>query len=343
MAHDVRPLTPDDLPALRAFLTSGFHAPDDAAFAALDVLRWKYFDDRGPDAGPAPRSLLAVDRDTDHIVGHVGVCNGRFRGGGLPEDGVSTLHMIDWLSVAPGAGASLMRRAHGSTQTQYGFGGSDAGRGVIGKGGYTLAGLVPVHQRVLRPLHRLKGPGVARFARAAKDLAGLLRRPARRAGAGVDLHPVGHFGSEVHAWLDAYRPRALFTTRDPAFLNHLLRHPRGVMTGWHVEHRGRAVGYALLAVVSQGTLTVGRIADLLLAESSPDLWHASAAALTAELRRRGADVAQAFASNPWTADALKLAGYAPLHPLEFRLRDRSRVMPGSPFHLTPIEADYAYT
>ena len=34
MAHDVRPLTPDDLPELGRFLTRGFHAPADAPFAA---------------------------------------------------------------------------------------------------------------------------------------------------------------------------------------------------------------------------------------------------------------------------------------------------------------------
>jgi hypothetical protein len=66
--------------------------------------------------------------------------------------------------------------------------------------------------------------------------------------------------------------------------------------------------------------------------------------LTAELRLRGADVAVAVASTEWTARALGAAGYAPAHTLEFRLRDRANLLPrAAPFHLTPMQADYAYT
>ncbi|MFO0910518.1 MAG: hypothetical protein U0794_19595 [Isosphaeraceae bacterium] len=149
MPHAIRPLTPDDLPALSRFLTTGFHAPADAPFAAIDVLRWKYFDPRGAEAGSAPRSLVGCDEASGEIVGHVGICPARWHGPGLSDEGVSTLHMIDWLASAAGAGvgAQLMRRAHQSVDTQYGFGGSAAGRGVIDRGGYGLIQHVPVYQR----------------------------------------------------------------------------------------------------------------------------------------------------------------------------------------------------
>ena len=350
MPHDIRPLTLDDLPDLSRFLTEGFHTPPDAPFAAVDVLRWKYFDPRGAEAGPAPRSHLARDPATGEVVGHVGVCPVRWHGGGLLAEGVSTVHMIDWLSSRDGlgVGASLMRRAHQGAETQYGFGGSAAGRGVIDRGGYGLVQKVPVFQNVLRPGHRLRVPGqggAGRVLRAVKDVAGRLARWPQRPRAAVELRPVASFGDEVRPVLASFERLAVFTTREPDLLNHFLRYPRGGLTGWHVLHAGVLRGFAVLALVPQpGGVTAGRVAECLLDADEPDLWHAAAVALTHELRRQGADLAQAFAGTEREARAWRGAGYAPLHALEFRLRDRGRCLPcGSAFHLTPMEADYAYT
>lgn len=352
-AFDVRPTTPDDLPELGRFLAEGFHAPPGSPFAALDVLRWKYFDPRGLDAAAdAPRSYLARRPETGAVVGHVGVCLARFRGGGLPAEGVSTLHMIDWLSSidGKGAGAALMRRAHRTADTQYGFGGSAAGRRVGGRGGYGLVALVPVVQRVLRPGYRLIGPShgvLGGFLRAAKDLVGIVGRPPRRSSARVVPRPVEAFGPEVERILERGAPRALWTSRGPDLLNHLLRYPRGGVTGYLLEIGGKARGFALLSIVPRdgGAVREGRVVECLL--DDPDdagLWLASATVLTAKLKQLGADVAVAFASTDWTALAFRSAGYAPAHALEFRLRDRSNRLPGNlPFHLTPLDADYAYT
>ena len=349
-ALNVRPTALDDLPELGRFLVEGFHAPPGASFAATDVLRWKYFDPRGLDAGDAPRSLLAREPKLGAIVGHVGVCPARFRGGALPADGISTLHMIDWLSTGGGAGAALMRRAHRAADTQYGFGGSAAGRGVIDRGGYGLVALVPVVQRVLRPGHRLRDPShgvLGRLARAARDVAGIAGRPPRRADKSVELRPVAAFGPEVNRVLQRSMPRALFTSRGPDFLNHVLRYPRGGVTGFLLDRDGATRGFAVLSIVARdgGSARQGRVAECLLDDpDDADLWLASAAALTAELKRQGADVAVAFASTPWSALAFRSAGYAVAHALEFRLRDRSGRLPVTlPFHLTPLEADYAYT
>jgi hypothetical protein len=350
MAFDVRPLSAADLPELSRFLTEGFGAPAGAAFAAEDVLRWKYFDPRGVEAGEAPRSYVACDPAIGRIVAHVGICPGRFHGAALAPEGVSTLHMIDWLGskAAAGAGAMLMRRVHRSTETQFGFGGSAAGRQVIDRGGYALVGLVPVYQRVLRPSYRLRVPGhglAGRWLRAAKDTAVRRVHPVRRTRVRVELRPVGSFGDEVQPLLDAYASRALFTTRAADHLNHFLRYPRGGLTGWHLVRGGRLCGVAVLGLVSQADgARVGKIAECLLQDDDPDAWHAAAVALTGELTRQGADVAQAFASTEWSVRAWRAAGFAPLHALEFRLRDRSNRLPrGAPFHLTPLEADYAYT
>src|SRR5260370_19500018 len=114
MAANIQPLTEADVKELGAFLTAGFHVAADVPFAQPDVLRWKYLDPCGAEASTAPRSYLAVDPQTRQIVGHVGLCPGRFCGVGLPPEGASTVHMIDWLAseAGKGTGAPLMHRAH---------------------------------------------------------------------------------------------------------------------------------------------------------------------------------------------------------------------------------------
>jgi hypothetical protein len=350
MPPTIRPLTEADLKELGAFLAEGFHVPGDTPFAQPDVLRWKYLDPCGTDASTAPRSYLARDPQTGRIVGHLGLCRGRFSGIGLPPEGVSTLHMIDWLAskAGTGVGATLMHRVHQGTETQFGFGGSAAGRGVGDRGGYALLARVPVFHNVLRPLYRLRTPGqnpVQRALWAVKDTARKLVRRAHSPRVRVEWRHVEAFGQEVEPILAAYRARAIMTARDPDRLNHILHYPKGGITGWHLLFAGRVCGFAVLAIVPKpGHVRVGKVVDCVLDVDDDALWHAALMALTRELKGQGADLAIAYASTEWTARALRAAGYAPMYDLEFRLRDRAGKIPrDAPFHLTPLEADYAYT
>jgi hypothetical protein len=324
MAFEIRPTHPDELPALSRFLTEGFHAPPDASFAAPDVLRWKYFDPRGD--GDAPRSYVAVEEG--QIIGHIGVTTGAFLGAAIPSGEVSTLHMTDWLSSRPGAaiGSGLMLRSHRGFRTQYGL---------------EQLGTVPVFRRILRPARQLRAGRVARWAR---DLVRLLANRPRPVRARVEFRPVDAFGPEIVPILDRYKERAVFTDRRPALLNHLLRYPRGGISGWRLERDGELVGFALLGVVPGHDACVGKIVDCVLADPSPALWHAAIDGLTRALTRRGADVAEAFGSTDWMALALRSAGYAESYRLDFNLRDKRHTIPaGAVYHFTPIEADYAYT
>jgi hypothetical protein len=352
MPHDIRPTVEADLPELSRFLIEGFHAPTDAPFAAVDVLGWKYFDPLGDEAGETPRSYIGIDPETRRIVGHLGVCPSRFHGRefGLPPDGVSTLHMIDWLSAknAVGVGARLMRRAHQATTVQYGFGGSVAGRTVGGRGGYAVVANVPVYHRVLRPLHRLSEPGHGwggRAARALWDAAGIARRPPKRPKTPIELERVTTFGEEVAPILERYESRAIFTSRSAGALNHALRYPRGGLTGWRVHRVGVLRGFAMLTVVPPehpNAPRIGRITECLL--DDPDLWPPAIHALTSELKRQGADRAMAVGSTDWARRGLSDSGYFLAHDVEFRLRDRRNIIPrDAVFHFTPMEADYAYS
>src|SRR5262245_43411975 len=106
MTFEIRPPSVDDLEELSRFLTEGFHAPEDAEFAAPDVLWWKYLEPIGGDE--TPRSLIACEGG--RIIGHVGIWTTTFEGNGLPSGKVSTLHMIDWLGSREyrALGSSLM-------------------------------------------------------------------------------------------------------------------------------------------------------------------------------------------------------------------------------------------
>ena len=129
MTREIRPLEPDDLEDLSRFLTEGFHTAPDADFAAPEVLRWKYLEPTGEGEDRGPRSYLARD-EAGAVIGHVGICPTAFEGAVIPGGSVATLHMIDWLG-SPGhrsVGASLMRKAHEAAPTQFGLGGSDAGK-----------------------------------------------------------------------------------------------------------------------------------------------------------------------------------------------------------------------
>jgi hypothetical protein len=94
----------------------------------------------------------------------------------------------------------------------------------------------------------------------------------------------------------------------------------------------------------QGRTRTGKIVDCLLDDITIDHWHAALLALTDELARQGADLAQAYGSTPWTAEALRQCGFKSRFAVKFHIRDRQALIPRKAiFHLTPLEGDYAYT
>ena len=354
MTRDIRPLTPDDLPELSRFLTSGFHAPPDADFAAPEVLRWKYLEPEG-DGTDSDTALSYVARDeAGRIVGHLGLCRTEFEGHALGASGgrVPTIHIIDWLGSPEhrALGMSLMRKAHQGVGTQFGLGVSQAALVVGERAGYELRSLVPVYTRVLRAGYWLRtgelGP-VQRGLRLARDAASrLVKRPvAPRAT--IAIRRVSAFGPEIIPIVEQAKAHVIFTRRDPDRLNAFLRFPRQAMSGWHLlDDAGRLRGFAVLNLIpkDQGRTRTGKFVDLLLDDIDVAAWQASVNALTRELARQGADLAQAYASTPWTVEALDRSGYTSRFSVKFHIRDRQGIIPrDATFHLTPLEGDYAYT
>jgi hypothetical protein len=292
--------------------------------------------------------------DAGRIIGHLGLCRTAFEGQPLAAAGgrVPTIHIIDWLGSPEhrAVGMSLMRTAHQGVATQFGLGVSQAALVVGERAGYELRSLVPVYTRVLRAGYWLRTVGLnaaQRGLRLAREVASRGVRPPAAPRSSITLRRVSAFGPEITPIVETMKQHVILTSRDPARLNAMLRFPRQAMSGWHLlDEAGRLRGFAALNVIpkDQGRTRTGKFVDCLLDDLDVAPWHAAVTALTRELSRQGADLAQAYASTPWTAEALGRSGYSARFSVKFHIRDRQGFIPrDAAFHLTPLEGDYAYT
>jgi hypothetical protein len=359
MTRDIRPLTPNDLPEVSRFLTAGFHTPPDSGFARPEVLRWKYLEPLEANAGKgasgegAPLSYVARD-EAGQIIGHIGICRTAFEGRAMTQAGgqTATIHIIDWLGSPEhrAVGMSLMRKAHEGVSTQFGLGVSHSALVVGERAGYELRNLVPVYVRILRLGYWLRTSNVRpryRALRIAHAFLGRLMQPTPATRVAITPMRVSRFGAEIDPIVRKAKEQVILTRRDPARLDRFLRFPGQAMSGWHLcDGTGSLRGFALLNLVptDQGRTLTGKIVDCLLDDSNVHLWQAAVRTLTHELANQGADIAQAYASTPWTVGALQKCGYTSRYSVKFHIRDRSGLVPrDAVFHLTPLEGDYAYT
>jgi hypothetical protein len=265
---------------------------------------------------------------------------------------VSTIHIIDWLGSPQhrAVGTSLMRKAHEGVATQFGLGVSDAALVVGERIGYELRSLVPVYTRVLSTEYWMRSSGsspISRGLRLARDIASRWLQPPAPPRATIVAKRIDHFGTEIGPIVSHAKSYAILTGRDPSRLNAMLHFPRQTISGWHLlDATGRLRGLALLNVIpsDQQRTRMGKIVDCLLDDVDVGHWHAAMLALTGELERQGADLVQAYASTPWTVEALRRSGFKSRFAVKFHIRDRQALMPREAiFHLTPLEGDYAYT
>ena len=271
---------------------------------------------RAGDDGSDPTWPSYIAR-TGRIVGHLGLCRTAFEGKALAAAGgrVSTIHIIDWLGSPEhrAVGMSLMRRAHQGVGDAVRPGGQPGGAGGRRAGGLRAAepgaGLHPCPprgywlragapspwQRGLRlardAASRLMGPPgeVSAVDPRARRGLGLRARdhPDRRAGQGArdpdDPRPGAAQRSSSTSPASRCRAGTCSTT------------PAGSAVSPCSTSSPRTAGAPAPARSSTACSTT----------STCDLWHAAFVALTGELKRQGADLAQAYASTPWAAEALR--------------------------------------
>ena len=136
------------------------------------MLRWKYLGPWDDTLDQGPRSFLARD-EAGAVIGHIGISLTAFDGAAIPGGPITTLHMLDWLGSAghPSVGVSLMRKANDRAPTQFGLGGGADAHRVGKRARYDLRGSFSVYQRVLRPSHWLRVPGLDPARRSARSRA----------------------------------------------------------------------------------------------------------------------------------------------------------------------------
>jgi predicted N-acetyltransferase YhbS len=349
MSYAIEPFRAADLAELSQFLIAGFHAADDAEFAAEDVLRWKYLDEQP--GFSSPRSFVA--KSGGRIVGHVGISQVDVTFAG-PDDQprrVSALHMMDWLGSPEhrGVGASLMRHVHPRAEVQYVLGSSDSSRRVIAKAGYEVVATIPVFVRVLDPIARARlshegGGTLRRSLRVARDVADRMLKKSVPSGKTVVLERVVTAGTEYEKLAKFNDPHVIMSVRADSRLQSLLSYPRGGLDLWRLVHDGTCIGFALTRLAPTDPARQAKIVDCLLDTADPGLRHAAFEALTAELAGRKPITVKTCGATSKAATALTAAGFRRTHDLEFWLRDRARLIPRDmTYDFGFIEADYAYT
>jgi hypothetical protein len=344
MSGKIEPLQPAQVPALSEFIRTGFCTPGSyCAFAEPEVIRWKYFEERGP--WNIPRSFLVSENN--RILAHAGLFSTAFESPGSSP--IPAVHIIDWRSSeeAGSLGALLMMRAFSLAPVTYALGCTAAASRVLLRSGFEVLFSAPIFHRVINRLkpsawHELHGTQTLarKGALLGIDLVQSLR-PTRPAGK-LQIREVASFGDDVREVLARGTPKVTSTSRSPEVLNHYLRFPLKNFTGYLFED-DRVRGFAVLTVLQKPALRAGRIVECYLDSDNPSDWTGAIALLEAEMRKRNVDLISMYGTTPWSTQALRSNGFFRRGRTPFYLRDPKKLVPRAlPFHLTHLEADLSF-
>ena len=142
---------------------------------------------------------------------------------------------------------------------------------------------------------------------------------------------VSAFGPEICPIVEKAKVHAILTRRDPAPAQCDASLPAAgddrLAPYWTTQARLRGLAVLNIVPTDQGRTRTGKIVDCLLDDIDVEHWQAAMLALTRELARQGADLAQAYASTPWTVEALRRSGYQSRFAVKFHIRDRQGIDP----------------
>jgi hypothetical protein len=319
MVESLRAAAEADLPNISRFLLKTYPAEASGAFAAADVLRWKYFEPRLN--WTASRSYLLEKQG--NIVAHGGLWPTQFR---LPGgQSVSSVTILDWAGdpSVPAVGAMLMRKLMKMAETSYVIGGAPAARTILPKIGFRVLGEARTYARWIRPWKEFRTrPASLRSAmRLMHGVARVPFTPAPFSGS-LESSPVQEFGPEVQPIICRQGAFSTSCRRTVEDLNHALRCPLIKMKGFLLTKNAGVHGYFVLALAGWEA----RLIDIQLDSEDPHDWKlAYAAAVKAVLGEPEICRLRALSALPLLNQALSQNG--------FWIQYREPIMMHDPKHL----------
>lgn len=337
MTLQFRETSPQDAPAVAAFLQRVFNAGPGLPLTDPDLLRWKCWEPHPDWTG----SRGYVVTDDDRIVAHGTVVPLTLLHG---QRRLAVPHLIDWAAdpESAGSGMFLMNRIARMVDAVIAFGGSEKAEKVLPAFGFKTHGEVTKFARPLRPWRRLVGekPGLRAGARLGRSLLWWLRAPSAGTHGWTakridprELEPAGMHWTRAAEGVAHFERTAQNTT-------YLLRCPSVRMEFYAVAKDGRGCGYFLLAHLPWQV----RIAHFYAASNDREDWRSLVhlAVSQAKGNLTAAEVV-ALGSDPVTSQALADCGFHARGTHKLRLlAPKGLELPAGPIRFHMIDCDAAY-
>jgi len=342
---EVRPLEPDQIEELIAFLCRIFGMTREARSIQPSLLRWKGFD---------PHPFWPVDRGASRTFAawHKGqiVSTGCLTPLLYRYDGitVSGHGIIDWAAdrKVPGGGVLIYQTLLKLTDVQVGIGGSDDAVRVMPKMRFETRQTIGTYRRLSNPL--LRGDTPKDWKTPARMGRDLLRRASQGSLSGsgrLNARRIQSFvssaGDEIPMPEPAL-PDRVVSVRTAEFLDYILQCPSARMEAYVFEDEFRSRGYCVLSRVG----TEARIADLWIQAAGPEAGWREAVSLATELAESQAcgSVTIRASAPPELRLALVEQGFRLEGESPFFVKDPQKKLPpaGVEFQFSMIDNDAAY-
>lgn len=337
MKLQFRETSPQDAPAVTAFLQRIFEIDSSLPLTAPRHLHWKCWEARSD--WPGSRGYVLTRKD--EIVAHGTVVPLSYVSG---QQRLRMVHVIDWAAdpKTVGSGLSLMKQIARMVDGVLAIGGSEMTQKVLPAFGFKTCGEVTNFARPLRPMRRLAGQPLSLRAGAqvARSWLWLLQAPSiRTQGWTASRVAPEQLGTQAMRWPRAVEGTAVFE-RTEETLAYLLQCPVAPMELYSVANQGSERGYFLLAHAPGQT----RIADFYVDSEDREVWRVLIQ-LAVSQAARNPDAAEVVSvgSDAITRKALLDCGFHARWDAALRLLPGKGVaLPTGSIRYQMIDSDAAY-
>jgi hypothetical protein len=337
MKSQFRETSPQDTPAVGAFLQRIFDIDPSLPLIAPRHLHWKCWEERSD--WPGSRGYVITQEGA--IVAHGTVVPLSWVRG---HQHLKMVHLIDWAAdpKSVGCGVTLLNRIARLVDAVLVVGGSEATQKVLPALGFKTCGDVTNFVRPLRPLRRIAGqtPSVRLGAQFARSVLWSLQAPwVRTQGWTASRIAPEQLVSQAMRWPRTGEGTAIFE-RTADIIAYLLKCPVTPMELYSVAKDGSGRGYFLLAHAPGQT----RIVDFYVDSEDREAWRALIQlAVSQAARNPAAAEVVSVGSDAVTRQALLDCGFHARGNSALRLLPGKGVELGTgPIRFQMIDSDAAY-